>query len=200
MIFKISALLDTCCLIQTSCIAKLPDSKVHGAKMRPTWVLSAPDGPHVGPMNLAIRDGNLYAWKYCLFIGAPLGYISRCRPRVGVWTDECLLSGTFLRKLCLICGWKASLHFKCCPQGPMTQTGQMDLRQSIQEWVQGWSWRTQNTTSTMLCTMCSWKSGKSWCWWVHLSHSRSLQSRQKCVPSRGLSVEQAAQAARRLSL
>ena len=31
------------------------DSKVHGANMRPTWVLSAPDGPHVGPMNLAIR-------------------------------------------------------------------------------------------------------------------------------------------------
>ena len=24
--------------------------------MRPTWGLSAPDGPHVGPMNLAIRD------------------------------------------------------------------------------------------------------------------------------------------------
>ena len=32
------------------------DSKVHGAHMGPTWVLSAPDGPHVGPMNLAIRD------------------------------------------------------------------------------------------------------------------------------------------------
>ena len=31
------------------------DSKVHGANMRPTWVLSAPDGPHVGPMNLAVR-------------------------------------------------------------------------------------------------------------------------------------------------
>ena len=31
------------------------DSKVHGANMGPTWVLSAPDGPHVGPMNLAIR-------------------------------------------------------------------------------------------------------------------------------------------------
>ena len=30
------------------------DSKVHGANMGPTWVLSAPDGPHVGPMNLAI--------------------------------------------------------------------------------------------------------------------------------------------------
>ena len=24
--------------------------------MEPTWVLSAPDGFHVGPMNLAIRD------------------------------------------------------------------------------------------------------------------------------------------------
>ena len=32
-----------------------PGSKVHGANMGPTWVLSAPDGPHVGPMNLAIR-------------------------------------------------------------------------------------------------------------------------------------------------
>ena len=31
-----------------------PDSKVHGANMEPTSVLSAPDGLHVGPMNLAI--------------------------------------------------------------------------------------------------------------------------------------------------
>ena len=29
--------------------------KVHGANMGPIWVLSAPDGPHVDPMNLAIR-------------------------------------------------------------------------------------------------------------------------------------------------
>ena len=32
-----------------------PESKVHGANMGPTWVLSAPDGPQVDPMNLAIR-------------------------------------------------------------------------------------------------------------------------------------------------
>ena len=38
-------------------INTIPDSKVYGANMGPTWVLSAPDGPHVGPMNLAIRDG-----------------------------------------------------------------------------------------------------------------------------------------------
>ena len=33
-----------------------PDSKVHGTNTGPTWVLPAPDGPHVGPMNLAIRE------------------------------------------------------------------------------------------------------------------------------------------------
>ena len=32
------------------------DSKVHGTNMGPTWVLSVPSGPHIGPMNLAIRD------------------------------------------------------------------------------------------------------------------------------------------------
>ena len=31
-----------------------PDSKVHGANMGPTWDRQDPDGPHVGPMNLAI--------------------------------------------------------------------------------------------------------------------------------------------------
>ena len=32
-----------------------PDNKIHRANMGPTWVLSSPGGPHVGPMNLAIR-------------------------------------------------------------------------------------------------------------------------------------------------
>ena len=32
-----------------------PDSKVHEANMGPTWVLSALGGPHVGPINFAIR-------------------------------------------------------------------------------------------------------------------------------------------------
>ena len=32
-----------------------PDSNIHGANMGPIWVLSAPDGPDIGPMNIAIR-------------------------------------------------------------------------------------------------------------------------------------------------
>ena len=32
-----------------------PYNKVHGANVGPTWVLLAPGGPHVVPLNLAIR-------------------------------------------------------------------------------------------------------------------------------------------------
>ena len=32
----------------------VPDSKVHGANMRPIWGRQDPGGPHVGPMNIAI--------------------------------------------------------------------------------------------------------------------------------------------------
>ena len=49
-----------------------PDSKVHGANMGLTWVLSDPAGSHVGPMNLAIREPNnkenikaLHYWMLC---------------------------------------------------------------------------------------------------------------------------------------
>ena len=39
----------------SSCLQNSPDSKVHGANVVPTWDLSAPDGPHADPRNLAIR-------------------------------------------------------------------------------------------------------------------------------------------------
>ena len=35
-----------------------PDSKVYGTNMGPTRVLSVPDGPHVGPINLTIREAH----------------------------------------------------------------------------------------------------------------------------------------------
>ena len=41
--------------IKTCDVHDYPDSKVHGVNMGPIWVLSAPDGLHVGPTNLAIR-------------------------------------------------------------------------------------------------------------------------------------------------
>ena len=53
----------------------VPDSKVHGVNMGHTWVMSAPDGPNVGPMNLAIRG---VPYPHCLL---PQWLIT-CRLRV----------------------------------------------------------------------------------------------------------------------
>ena len=62
-----------------------PDNKVHGANMGPTWVLSAPDGPHAGPMNLAVRElGTEWVTSH---------YLNQCQPRLHRWT---LLSSAVL--------------------------------------------------------------------------------------------------------
>ena len=87
----------------------IPDSKVHGANMGPTWVLSAPDGPHVGPLDLAIRDLfrkkslEIWAWK--------IKY-SHCF----MWYVTCHPCPNFkdgLTKLSLLIGhgWVIILHF-----------------------------------------------------------------------------------------
>ena len=44
------------------------DSKVQGAKMGTTWVLSAPGEPNVGPLNLAIK---VVAYHYVSQRGPP---------------------------------------------------------------------------------------------------------------------------------
>ena len=48
---------ENCRALEPENSAHYPDNKFHGANMGPTWVLAAPDGPHVGPMSLAIREG-----------------------------------------------------------------------------------------------------------------------------------------------
>ena len=55
-----------------------PDSKVHGANMGPTWFLSAPGGPHVGPMHLTIGVG-LHHPQF-LFETLAAVVVARCRP------------------------------------------------------------------------------------------------------------------------
>ena len=61
---------------------QVPDSKFHVANMGLTWVLSAPDGPHVGPMYLPIR-GNLIAISG---IAVPVPYHS-CQVIATNWGD-----------------------------------------------------------------------------------------------------------------
>ena len=50
------------------CIDRYKDSDVHGANMGPTWVLAAPDWPHVGPMNLATVYPKKYARGFCFAV------------------------------------------------------------------------------------------------------------------------------------
>ena len=95
-------------ILRDDCL--FPDSKVHGANMGPTWVLSAPDGPHVGPMNLAIRVFiRLNTWCYSRHwltlwfstylmpglvikvgfwvdhVGCDISRVAGVKPNIGVW-------------------------------------------------------------------------------------------------------------------
>ena len=44
----------------------IPDRNVHMAHMGPTWVLSAPGEPHVGPLSFAIRY-TLYFSQFAVY-------------------------------------------------------------------------------------------------------------------------------------
>ena len=68
----------------------IPDSKVLVAHLGPTWVLSAPGGPHVGPMNLAITDivselprSSVELSWLVMFVWSPAK--SRCYGFCGTW-------------------------------------------------------------------------------------------------------------------
>ena len=65
-----------------------PDINVYGANMGPTWVLSAPDGPHIGPMNLAMRWSlywnkslvvvlKAYTWDVGLYAALPVSSVHK---------------------------------------------------------------------------------------------------------------------------
>ena len=61
----------------------IQDSKIHGVIMGPTWILSAPDGPHVGPMNPVIRNIIQHQPLFQLSLktcNTVLGHISRICP------------------------------------------------------------------------------------------------------------------------
>ena len=105
-----------------------PDSKVHGANMGPTWVLSAPDGPHIGPTNLAIRVITPSTHKLCeewsLNLAThrntehPRDYAILCTLLgfVVVWVSvTCILQGYFTGSRAIIwfskCNWSNHEEF-----------------------------------------------------------------------------------------
>ena len=53
-------------------VIAVPDGKVHGANMGSNWVLLAPDGPHVGPINFALWGNITYAFSHLVSPASPL--------------------------------------------------------------------------------------------------------------------------------
>ena len=72
------------------CDGRQPIHVVHVANMGPTWVLSSPGGPHVGPTNLAMRD------TICRCGGQPLRY-----------------AGMAMDSLCFILVWRWTAYIVC---------------------------------------------------------------------------------------
>ena len=84
-------------LVTCSSHVNNPDSKVHGANMGPTWVLTGPDEPHVGPMNLAIRE----VLGHACHIWSSLGLKSSAHNhsiRADPVMSRCVVAGMFDRK------------------------------------------------------------------------------------------------------
>ena len=78
-----------CYVMHVNILCTYPDSKVHGANIGPTWVLSSPGGPHVGPMKLAlwvcmcfISIYNMFCALYDILVtpSYTAAYISFIRP------------------------------------------------------------------------------------------------------------------------
>ena len=92
-------------LMEWKYIIKLPDNKVHGTNMGPTWVLSAPFGPHIGPMDLAIRVFVFIGW--CVFL-IPYDFFSWFGNLWGLFIDRDI-------RLILKYGWvSTSVVFTRC--------------------------------------------------------------------------------------
>ena len=100
----------------------IPDSKVHGANMRPTWVLSTPGGPHVGPMNLAIWALNMTKHRESVWIYHGM---------YGTTRDECLC---FLKLWCrVVSKIKHYTDFAWAPWRLKSQTAWQCVQQYIHE-------------------------------------------------------------------
>ena len=91
-----------------------PDSKVHGVNMGLSWVLSAPDGPHVGPMNLAIRACTMVSFISQQPHTTTMGW----REEDQIWQNKTICSTRFSRGQftilhCFDCGGCHSIRGDC---------------------------------------------------------------------------------------
>ena len=133
----------------------ISESKVHLVNMGPIWVLSAPDGPLVDPMNLAIRDRKK---TWCIIynqITATIFNFNKSLTDLKLWLTKytefsvqivnILFVGQWDKAIChsdcRVCWWRHSLlQCNCGYQitGPDTTWPRKNVRVK-QRWHQGYS-------------------------------------------------------------
>ena len=90
--------------------------------MGPTWVLSAPDGPHVGPMNLAIREASVKSPR-----------LNHRRP----WLMMTSSNGNIFRITSPLCGEFTESPVNSPHKGQWLERGALMLS-LIYAWTNGW--------------------------------------------------------------
>ena len=151
--------------VQTHCWQRniIANSKVHGANMGPTWVLSAPDGPHVGPMNRAVRGGSR---PHCLLTITCLIAVNRhigCRIRyvvtTGGWVSIEVAGGLVTIRCQGICNHRVnpvrSMSYQYIDAASACNTENQELLW-WQFWQHVWHWELslrQSMVPTMTATV-----------------------------------------------
>ena len=104
-----------------------PDSKVHGANMGPTWVLAAPDEPHVRPMNFVIRGvGAEHATTHCCRTD---GHVLIFRAMGIIWVFPTPKDTGRLR--CLRCNWNHGIS-RLSPATRCPSAGPPDFKERLE--------------------------------------------------------------------
>ena len=138
-----------------------PDSKIHGANMGPTWVLLAPDEPHVGPMNLAIRvylNMRIHQWTVRL-----LATVWWNTPLSSLWMLSVCVAEYYVTPLSSL--WMLSV----CVAEYYVQI------MAMQDWHLIYLLRTHKL-ETVLTIKCDWLPEQNWSW--HVSSNYTLTSKQ----------------------
>ena len=119
--------------------------------MGPTWVLSAPDGPHVGPMSFAIWELIVAEWRH--MVSDTLVSIGSCNGLLYVrhqpitWTKADLLpirsyrtyfNNSILKFLLIKCIWKCRLQTK---KKYLQCIGWTFKQSNSREWFVCYDWR-----------------------------------------------------------
>ena len=139
-------------------------TKIHGANMGHTWVLSAPGGPHVGLMNLAIwvtvplcSDMDMLFHIAGLLWGNPFVIIMNSRQNSLHANDPLCIDMEMFSALLALCVWVKSTSDQC-HESPHKEPVSLSLR--MKTWGTKWSVLTGTLKQMSVGVFLTCKKGK----------------------------------------